>query len=211
MPKTYCGTFLLGRSGDTEDIEGCVVELPSARIPMEEQLQAALPQLIGTIQQTPPAYSALKVAGQRSYELARRGKPADLQPRPVEIHSLELIRYEYPELELRIRCGSGTYIRSLGRDLARAVGTEAVMSALRREAIGPFRADGLTPDALTLDVIHQRLSVPAAGAGGALVPFDRGAAAFGARRSRPFPPTCSRRDCRRKLLCTSTSFSSCFR
>jgi tRNA pseudouridine55 synthase len=141
MPKTYRATFLLGRSSDTEDIEGSVVELPSAPIPAREQIQAALPQFLGTIQQVPPAYSALKVAGQRSYDLARRGKPADLQPRPVEIYALELIRYEYPELELRMRCGSGTYVRSLGRDLARALGTETVMSALRREAIGPFTAE----------------------------------------------------------------------
>jgi tRNA pseudouridine55 synthase len=161
MPKTYCGTFLLGRSSDTEDIEGQVVEVPAAPIPTEEQLQAALPKFVGTIQQMPPAYSALKVAGQRSYDLARRGKSVDLQPRPAEIYALELIRYEYPELELRIRCGSGTYVRSLGRDLGRALGTEAVMSALRREAIRAFRAEeGLTPDVLTRDVIHQRLLSP---------------------------------------------------
>lgn len=161
MPKTYRGTFLLGRSSDTEDVEGQIVELPAAPVPTEPQLKAALPQFLGTIQQVPPAYSALKVAGQRSYELARGGKAAEHQPRPVEIRSLEIVRYAYPELELLIRCGSGTYVRSLGRDLARAVGTEAVMSVLRREAIGPFDvASGIACDALTLELIRQHLLPP---------------------------------------------------
>ena len=161
MPKTYRGTFLLGRSSDTEDIEGQVTERPSAPIPTELQLRAVLPQFLGTIQQVPPAYSALKVAGQRSYDLARGGNAAEHPPRPVVIESLEIVRYAYPELELLIRCGSGTYVRSLGRDLARAVGTEAVMSALRREAIGPFHAAESTSSGdLTLDSIRVRLLPP---------------------------------------------------
>jgi tRNA pseudouridine55 synthase len=161
MPKTYRGTFLLGRSSDTEDIEGQVTLLPASPIPTCEQLQSAIPQFLGTIQQTPPAFSALKVAGQRSYDLARRGQTAEHQPRPVEIHAIELIRYAYPELELLIRCGSGTYIRSLGRDLARAVGTEAVMSALRREAIGPFQAaESLPANDLALQLLEENLQPP---------------------------------------------------
>jgi tRNA pseudouridine55 synthase len=161
MPKTYRGTFLLGRTSDTEDVEGQVVELPAPPIPTCEQLQAAIPQFLGTIQQTPPAFSALKVAGKRSYDLARRGQAAEHQPRPVEIHSLDIVRYAYPELELLIRCGSGTYVRSLGRDLARAVGTEAVMSALRREAIGPFSiGDSQPAGELTLATIEARLQPP---------------------------------------------------
>jgi tRNA pseudouridine55 synthase len=161
MPKTYHGTFLLGKSSDTEDIEGQVVELPAAPVPTEQQLKAASPQFLGTIQQVPPAYSALKVAGQRSYDLARSGKSAEHQPRPVEIHALEIVRYDYPELELLIRCGSGTYVRSLGRDLARAVGTEAVMSALWREAIGSFCVEsGLGCNKLTQESIRQYLLPP---------------------------------------------------
>jgi tRNA pseudouridine55 synthase len=161
MTKTYRGTFLLGKRSDTEDIEGQVAELSAPPIPSREQLETAIPQFLGTIQQTPPAFSALKVAGQRSYDLARRGQPAELAPRPVEIHALEILRYSYPELELQIRCGSGTYIRSLGRDLARAVGTEAVMSALRREAIGPFDvANGFGCDRLTMESIRQHLLPP---------------------------------------------------
>jgi tRNA pseudouridine55 synthase len=161
MPKTYRGTFLLGRSSDTEDIEGQIVELQGATVPTEQQLQAALPQFLGTIQQVPPAYSALKISGQRSYDLARGGQTAEHQARPVEIHSLEIVRYAYPELELLMCCGSGTYVRSLGRDLARAVGTEAVMSALRREAIGPFAAEAaLRVEVLTETTIRELLLPP---------------------------------------------------
>jgi tRNA pseudouridine55 synthase len=158
MEKMYCGTFLLGRTSDTEDVEGQVVELPNAPVPTKEQLHAALSQFIGTIQQRPPAFSALKVAGQRAYDLARRGDVVELAARPIEVHAIDILRYAYPELELRVRCGSGTYIRSLGRDLARAVGTDAVMSVLRREAIGPFRvADAMQPDNLSAESILRGL------------------------------------------------------
>ena len=161
LPKTYQATFLLGRTSDTEDVEGDVVELPGAYIPTEEQLNAALPQFVGTIQQRPPAYSALKVEGQRAYQLARRGAAVELAARPVEIFSLEILRYAYPELELLVRCGSGTYVRSLGRDLAQSLGTGAVMSALRRLAIGPFdTASAVAVAELSLDLIQQRLQPP---------------------------------------------------
>jgi tRNA pseudouridine55 synthase len=162
MPKTYRGTFLLGRTSDTEDVEGEVVELAAPQIPNRGQIEAALPQFLGTIQQRPPAYSALKIRGQRAHEMARRGEAVQLAPRPVEIHALEIMGCEYPELELLVRCGSGTYIRSLGRDLAETLGTGAVMSSLRREAIGPFLAkDGLSLDQLSVELIEQRL-LPAA-------------------------------------------------
>jgi len=161
LPKTYQATFRLGFTSDTEDIEGQVKTLPPAAAPTQSQLRAAIPQFLGTIQQTPPAYSALKVEGQRAYKLARRGAAVELAARPVEIHSLEILRYVYPELELLIRCGSGTYIRSLGRDLAQALGTGAVMSALRRQAIGPFEAAAAIPLAnWTMEQIDRRLQPP---------------------------------------------------
>ena len=138
LPKHYRATFLLGRTSDTEDVEGTVQELPSAPVPGADELQHVLPRFIGPIDQMPPAYSALKVAGRRAYDLAREGKDVSLAPRRIHVHSIELIRYEYPELQLDVLCGSGTYIRSLGRDIARALGTEAIMSALVRTVIGPF-------------------------------------------------------------------------
>jgi len=161
LPKTYLATFLLGRSSDTEDIAGEVVELPGAAVPTETQLRAALPQFLGTIQQRPPAFSALKVAGQRAYDLARRGDAVELLPRPVEIYDLEILRYAYPELQLLIRCGSGTYVRSLGRDLAESLGTAAVMSALRRLVIGPFTAEtAIAADSLSASSIEHQLLSP---------------------------------------------------
>jgi len=161
MPKTYQATFLLGRTSDTEDVEGTVVEVGGAPIPDAHEIDAALPRFIGMIQQTPPAYSALKIAGRRAYRMARRGEAVELAARPVEIHAIEIVRYSYPELELLVRCGSGTYVRSLGRDLARALATDAVMSSLRRREIGPFRAvDALALDSLILPRICDCLIPP---------------------------------------------------
>jgi tRNA pseudouridine55 synthase len=161
MPKTYRATFLLGRTSDTEDIEGQVRELDNPPRPSEEQVRAALPRFRGTIEQVPPAYSAVKVAGRRAYALARRGQAVELAARSVEIFALDLIAFAYPELKLLVSCGSGTYVRSLGRDLARALGTEAVMSALRREAIGPFTlAAAVDGDRLDLATIGANLLSP---------------------------------------------------
>ena len=152
MPKHYVGTFLLGRQSATEDVEGDVTELPHAPRPTREEIETAAQRFFGWIQQRPPTFSALKVQGRPAYKLARRGKPVELAPRPVQIHRIELRAYQYPELILEIECGGGTYVRSLGRDLAESLGTAAVMSALMRTRIGRFSIDDavdpreLTPD-----------------------------------------------------------------
>ncbi len=160
--KKYTGTFLLGRRSDTEDTEGEVVELVDAPRPEPSEVQRALDRFRGEILQRPPAFSALKVKGQRAYALARRGEAVTLEPRPVTIHALELVRYDYPELVLDVVCSSGTYIRSLGRDIGEALDSSAVMSALRRTAIGPFTlAAACTMDAITAQTIEQHL-LPAA-------------------------------------------------
>ena len=152
MPKRYVGTFLLGRRSPTEDVEGEVTELPDAPVPTREQIAAAAERFVGRIDQRPPAFSALKVAGRRAYQLARQGRELQLAARPVEIHRIEVKAYEYPELVLEVACGSGTYIRSLGRDLAESLGTAAVMSGLVRTAIGGFRIeDAVAPGGLNRD------------------------------------------------------------
>lgn len=143
--KTYQATFLLGRHSDTEDVTGNVELQPEAKSPSREELEAALPKLRGAIQQQPPAFSALKVAGKRAYKLARQGKEVELKPRPIVVQRFEITHYEYPQLQAEIQCSSGTYVRSLGRDLARAVGSEAVMSGLVRTAIGPFSISQAVP------------------------------------------------------------------
>jgi len=150
--KTYRATFLLGQTSDTEDITGDVEVLADARQPTRAELESAVPQFIGNIMQIPPAFSAIKVAGRRAYKLARKGRTVEMQPRAIVVHRFELLRYEYPEVEVEIECASGTYIRSLGRDLARAVGTAALMSQLRRTAIGPFSiANSTAADAIRGD------------------------------------------------------------
>lgn len=163
LPKHYSGTFLLGRESDTEDIEGEVRILAEAKIPSQNELTTAAAQLVGQIEQRPPAYSALKVQGRRAYDLARAGKQVDLAPRPVTIYRLEIKRYVFPELTLDVECGSGTYIRSLGRDLAEHVGTSAVMSSLTRTAIGPFKLDeAWSPEQLHSDNLSAWLQPPLA-------------------------------------------------
>jgi tRNA pseudouridine55 synthase len=161
MPKTYVGTFLLGCESDTEDIEGEVVELADPPRPTMENLSLAASKLTGEIMQRPPAYSALKVAGQRAYDLARKGKPVDLKPRPITVHRLEIKSYCYPEVVLEIECGSGTYVRSLGRDLAESLGTAAVMSALSRTAIGCFHlVEAIDPASLTAENLSSHVVPP---------------------------------------------------
>jgi len=162
MPKRYVGTFLLGRESDTEDVEGSVIELADQPIPTETQVRQILPRFIGQIQQVPPAFSALKVDGRRAYDLARQGETPELQARTIEVHSIELVQYAYPEVTLDIRCGSGTYVRSLGRDIARALKTEGVMSVLVRTEIGPFHLrEALSGDDITPQSIDRGLLPPA--------------------------------------------------
>ena len=161
MPKRYTGTFLLGRSSDTDDIEGEVVELDNPSQPTRAQIEAVLPELTGEIDQQPPIYSALKIAGKRAYDLARRGEAVELASRKVQVHELRVVDYRYPELRLDVACGSGTYIRALGRDLAALLGTAAVMSDLVRTAIGDFHvADAVSLDAINAETIAAALLPP---------------------------------------------------
>jgi tRNA pseudouridine55 synthase len=134
------------------------VEASGATVPSRAQLDRVLPQFVGLIEQRPPAHSAVKVRGRRAYELARAGKDVDLAPRTVAIHSLVVQRYAYPELELEIECGSGTYVRALGRDLAEALGTGAVMSVLERKAVGRFRVENaIAVDELNVGTLPRHL------------------------------------------------------
>ena len=141
MPKQYTGTFLLGRQSDTEDILGTVVEQTDAPRPTREEIERTLPLFTGRIDQRPPVYSALKVGGKRAYRLAREGKHVELKPRKVNVYEIRIVAYEYPELVLDIACGGGTYVRSLGRDMAAKLGTAAVMSDLVRTSIGRFSVE----------------------------------------------------------------------
>lgn len=161
MPKQYRAVFLLGRRSVTDDVEGELELIADAPEPTRPDIEAALPQFVGEIQQRPPAHSAIKIGGQRAYDLARRGEEFELAARTISIYRLEILRYEYPELEMSIECGSGTYVRSLGRDLAAALGTAGVMSSLVRTAIGSFRVeDAAQLDGLTAEGIQEQLQPP---------------------------------------------------
>jgi tRNA pseudouridine55 synthase len=141
QPKTYEAEFRLGESSDTDDAEGVVQVHKVDRLPTREEIDAGLREFIGTVEQIPPRFSALKIQGTAAYRLARKGVEVELRPRLVRIDSIEVLHWEYPRLEVRIACGSGTYIRSIARDLGMAFGTGGLMSRLRRTAIGDFRVE----------------------------------------------------------------------
>lgn len=164
MPKHYIADFLLGYMSASDDTETDLIELESAPHPSRRQIEEMLLQFLGVIEQSPPAYSAVKIDGRRAYELARQGRPQQITPRTVRVDKLVVRRYEYPELQLEIVCGSGTYVRSLGRDLAQALGTGGVMSGLQRTAIGAFCVQqALDPrDVSQQEVEHALLPLSAA-------------------------------------------------
>jgi tRNA pseudouridine55 synthase len=158
MPKQYRATFTFGCTSPTEDLEGEVTELVDAPTPSRSAVDEACARFVGTIEQRPPMFSALKVKGRPAYALARKGRTVELAARPVMIHRLAVESYEYPELVLDIECSAGTYVRSLGRDIAESLGTGAVMSALVRTAVGPFAIErGVSPRELTRDNLHEHL------------------------------------------------------
>ena len=136
--KLYRFTIRWGEERDTDDAEGRTVSMSKER-PSPEAVRALLPSYTGLIQQIPPRYSAIKIEGERAYDLARDGEQVELAPRPVEISRLELVNIPDPDhAVLEAECGKGTYVRSLARDLGRALGCFGHVSALRRAAVGPF-------------------------------------------------------------------------
>jgi tRNA pseudouridine55 synthase len=136
--KLYRFTIQWGEERDTDDAEGRSVSTSNER-PSPEAICARLPLFTGLIQQVPPRYSAIKIEGERAYDLARDGEQVELAPRPVQIGRLEIV--DVPDRDhavLEAECGKGTYVRSLARDLGRALGCFGHVSALRRAAVGPF-------------------------------------------------------------------------
>lgn len=148
MPKSYASRFRLGATSSTDDADGDVAVNPAAVPVSEEKIAAAVAAFVGTIDQVPPAFSALKLQGRRAHVLARKGQDVRLEARPVRIDAVRMIAYEWPFLDVEIDCGKGTYIRSVARDLGAALGCGALVETLRRTRIGPFRAE----DAITLEM-----------------------------------------------------------
>ena len=150
--KHYVADFRLGASSETGDLENGYVDHPELPIPSAEQLESAAKSLVGTIQQTPPAYSAVKVGGRRAYKLARAGQEVEVPARTVRIDQLTILSYDFPNISVDIRCGSGTYVRTLGMDMAKAAGSDAVMTRLVRQAVGPFSLQ----DAIDIDDLRNQ-------------------------------------------------------
>ncbi len=164
--KTYRGQFTLGLSSPSCDTETEAHEVNPPTIPTIEAVRRACEHQVGLIEQVPPAYSAVKIDGQRAYDLARSGMEVVVPARTVEVFRCELTSYEYPSFELLIECGSGTYVRSIGRDIAEQLQTSAIMTGLTRESIGVFQsseantvADFKSPEKQTVSLQPMRLAV----------------------------------------------------
>ena len=156
--KTYRFTLRFGVARATDDAEGEVTQT-SDRRPTYEEIRAILPRFTGTITQVPPAFSAIKVQGERAYDLARAGEQVELEPRQVLIHSIRLLARPNPdEAQFEVVSGKGAYMRALGRDLAIALGTYGHIRDLRRTAVGPFREQG----AISLESLKALGHSPAA-------------------------------------------------
>ena len=155
--KEYRFTLCFGQARSTEDAEGEVTAASDHR-PTDDGIRGALAAFVGEVEQVPPAFSALKIDGKRAYDLARAGQPVALKPRRVLIERLELLgRPDADHADFVVSCGKGTYIRSLGRDLALSLGTVGYLSALRRTAVGPFREEA----AISLPKLEALGHIPA--------------------------------------------------
>ncbi len=157
LPKAYRGTFELGKTSPSVDTESEVTVVSGASIPTLQDFETVLPEFLGSISQIPPIYSAVRIDGKRAYEIARAGDSIDMPARQVHIHRLSIVEFEYPRLVLDIECSTGTYIRSLGRDMARRLGTDAIMTKLLRSSIGNM----LSSQSVKLDELVSRNAIEA--------------------------------------------------
>ena len=150
LDKVYEATIRLGQTSSTGDPEGEITDVSDIQ-PTLDEVNEALSQFIGEIQQTPPIYSAIKINGERAYKLARKGETVEMPVRTVTIYNLELVEYTYPDIKIRVHVSSGTYIRTLAEDIGRVLGTGAYCTQLRRTKIADFSIDDsaqLDPDQL---------------------------------------------------------------
>jgi tRNA pseudouridine55 synthase len=155
--KAYAFTVRFGAATETEDAEGAVVATSDVR-PSRAAIEAVLPRFTGPIEQRPPAYSALKVDGERAYARARAGETVVLPPRAVMIHALRLLEADGETATFSVSCSKGTYVRSLARDIAEALGTVGHVVMLRRTKAGPFGLEGaISLDKLGELAMEQRL------------------------------------------------------
>lgn len=149
--KEYTGTITLGASTPTYDLESEPVEQKPFGHLTEEEIKKATNDFTGAIMQVPPIHSAIKINGKRVYELARKGKDVELEPRPVTIHAFEITSVNLPEVNFRIVCSTGTYIRSIANDFGKALGVGGYLSKLCRTRIGEFKLE----DAMSMEQVRS--------------------------------------------------------
>jgi tRNA pseudouridine55 synthase len=142
--KAYTFTVAWGVETDTDDSEGRPVAT-SGRRPDAAAIEAAMPRFVGTVMQVPPRYSAIKIDGERAYDLARDGEVVELQARPVQIHALRLVAADEGSATFEAECGKGTYVRAIARDMGRELGCLGHVTALRRTRVGPFTLADAVP------------------------------------------------------------------
>jgi tRNA pseudouridine55 synthase len=145
LPKEYTATLTLGASSNTDDREGTITAKEDAPRPDAPHIERVLEKFRGKISQIPPQFSAIKIGGKKAYREARAGRTLELAPRGVEIFKLDVLSYNFPSLRIFVASSSGTYIRALARDIGEALGTGALLSALRRDAVGPYRLEDAVP------------------------------------------------------------------
>lgn len=154
LDKVYEAELTLGYASTTDDNEG-EKTYKSDKRPNLEQVKNALDKFLGKQKQLPPNFSAIKVDGQRAYKLARAGKSVEIEPREVTIYSIDNIEYDYPTLKFTVKVSSGTYIRSLARDLGESLGTGAFLSGLKRTQVGGYKLDAaVTIENFQPELIH---------------------------------------------------------
>ena len=142
LDKEYIATLRLGANSTTGDPEGEITEHEICEIPNKEAVEKCVEKLVGENSQRVPAYSAVKINGQRAYKLAREGKQVEMPGRKVKVYKIEILSYEWPELKIRCKVSSGTYIRALAEDIGKALGTGAYLTELRRTQVGEYRVEG---------------------------------------------------------------------
>jgi tRNA pseudouridine55 synthase len=143
--KTYQSRFRLGAVSDTDDAQGLITPRQGVSPPLPEQLQEVLQEFVGDVWQRPPAFSALKLQGQRAHALARQGAAPSLAPRLVHIRAIRLRDYQWPYVDVEVECSRGTYIRALARDVGEKLGCGGYVETLRRLRVGPFTLDQAIP------------------------------------------------------------------
>jgi tRNA pseudouridine55 synthase len=166
LPKHYAAAFLFGRSSPSDDFETEIEVEERPVVPDRAAVEAAMQSFRGEILQRPCDYSAVHVDGKRAYRLARKGRPLEIEPKRVRIDRLAITGYDWPRLACDVECSSGTFIRAIGRDLASALGTKAVMESLVRTAVGSFtvsqsiRLEAITPESARAALLPAVAAVP---------------------------------------------------